>query len=205
MYFYIKLLWSANSIILACLAQPFLSSPLTRTLQTSKHVLASLPVPRVVAAEVMRASIGTDVCNYRRSVLTSTDLHTPPAPFSSGCSLPADSLTEIYSPRSETDVVFEFPVRPAGGAGFGMYSDEESLWRSDLDDQSHQTRALAFLSQLFEHQAGLSEGSKPRDAAVVGVVTHGEMIRAVYEAMGEGAYDALNTQVVPLMLEQLPR
>ena len=38
---------------------------------------------------------------------------------------------------------------------------------------------------------------------VVGVVTHGEMIRAVYEALGQGAYSPLNTQVVPIMIDQL--
>jgi len=180
----------------------FLSSPLTRTLQTSKRALASLPVPRVVATEVLRASIGTDVCNYRRSILTKTDLHNPPAPFSSGCTLPDDSLAEIYSTNSDSNLTFEFPIRPPGGTGWGMYSDEESLWRSDVEDQSHQSRALAFLTQLFEHQADLSADSRSKNAGVVGVVTHGEMIRAVYEAVGEVAYDALNTQVVPLMLER---
>jgi hypothetical protein len=37
---------------------------------------------------------------------------------------------------------------------------------------------------------------------VVGVVTHGEMVRALYEALGQGSYDARNTQVVPLMIER---
>jgi hypothetical protein len=147
----------------------------------------------------MRASIGTDVCNYRRSVLSPTSLHSPAAPYSSGCALPSDSLTEIYCGNS-SDLVFEFPVRPPGGNGFGLFSDEESLWRSDIEDQSHQTRALAFLLQLFDEKA-MGSGVAEENTAVVGIVTHGEMIRAVYEAVGEVSYNALNTQVVPLMIE----
>ena len=202
--------------------QPFLASPLTRTLQTASHVLSpGLPVPRVVATEVMRASIGTDVCNYRRSVLSSTALHTPPPPFDSSCTLPLDSLTEIYhtaaSSSSSGDsppLLFEFPIRPPGGDGFGLYSDAESLWRADVAeaDQSQQTRAMAFIAQLFQYRefytqptaAGSGEEGEEGSALllpVVGVVTHGEMVSAVYEALGEDAYSPKNTQVVPVMIE----
>lgn len=188
----------------------------------------------------MRASIGTDVCNYRRSVLTSTALQSPPPPFASSCVLPQDSLTEIYhtasndnntttSSSSKTDdsppLLFEFPIRPPGGEGFGLYSDAESLWRADVaeGDESQQTRALAFIAQLFQHRdfytqtqpmatgGGASDGDGDSRGAgeeaglppVVGVVTHGEIIGAVYEALGQGGYNAKNTQVVPIMIEMM--
>jgi hypothetical protein len=163
--------------------------------------LESLPVSRIVATEIMRASIGTNVCNYRRSVRTSTWLNDPPAPFSSTCKLPDDNLEDIYRDES---IKFEFPIRPIGGTGFGLFSDAESLWRSDVKDSTHESRALAFLSQLFDYKDFYTTTSNADvSLPVIGVVTHGEMVRAVYSSIGEVPYEPRNTQVVPIMVDMI--
>jgi phosphohistidine phosphatase SixA len=179
--------------------KPFICSPLTRTLQTAMHVLDTLPVPGVIASELIRASIGHDVCNYRRNVATPTDCNQLPAPWNTGCGIPSDSLREIYSSSS---LNFTFPIRPVGGAGFGLIADNDILWRSDATDDTHEIRARAFLEQVYEYRSEFmlaGDSSLP----VVGVVTHGETISAVYEATGAAPYSPRNTQVVPLLVEYL--
>ena len=94
---------------------------------------------------------------------------------------------------------FEFPIRPAGGSGFGILSDVDLLWRSDVEDDTHEARAAAFLTQLFEYKDFYSNGGSLMP--VVGLVTHGEMVDAIYKASGEVGYSPRNTQVVPLMLQ----
>lgn len=162
----------------------------------------------MVATEIVRASIGQDVCNFRRSVLTPTSLNDLPLPFSTSCDLPEDSLTEIYINRAAPDdLKFEFPIRPPGGSGFGLFSDSDMLWRSDVEDDTHVTRATAFLAQLFENRdfyCGNEEDTRRYNSSalpIIGLVTHGETIDAVYKASGEAGYSPRNTQVVPLMIE----
>jgi broad specificity phosphatase PhoE len=173
----------------------FVASPLSRTMQTADRVLADFALSSPVAvSELLRASIGTDVCNARRAVLTPTSSagNTLPAPWDTGCDVPADSLSQLYAPGASA-VNFSFVIRPAGGVGFGLVSDNDILWRNDIVDESHQTRARAFINQLFEYS----------DNSIVLAVTHGEMINAVYEALGENPYSPLNTEVVPILLEQI--
>jgi broad specificity phosphatase PhoE len=170
----------------------FITSPLSRTLQTVQAAFNSLPLPNdqsFVASELIRATIGRDVCNVRKSVTTPTSSIILPYPWQSGCKLPSDSLTEVYA---NSAVKMSFPIRPAGGSGFGLISDYDQLWRADVaDDVVIQTRAAAFLSQLFEYTS---------PSSVTAVVTHGEMVRAIYEVAGEVSYNAVNTEVVPLLL-----
>jgi hypothetical protein len=138
---------------------------------------------------------GTDVCNFRRSVFTATSSSVFPDPFRSNCAVPDDYLAQIYQNSS---VPFIFKVRPPGGSGFGILSDAEMLWRSDSVDDTHEARSAVFLSQVFDYIPPRSENS----GGVVGVITHGEMIDAIYKAAGisEG-YGPMNTEVVPLLLE----
>ncbi len=83
-------------------------------------------------------------------------------------------------------------MRPPGGDGFGLISDNDQIWRNDFVDDTHILRSIAFLSEVFEYLKGSS---------VVGIVTHGEIINAMYEAVGESSYQPLNTQVVPMLIE----
>lgn len=181
--------------------QLIITSPLSRTLQTSNNSLYSLPISEIITSELIRASIGTDVCNFRHSVYTSTSEHTLPSPWNTGCKLPNESLLDIYTcseknPESNAckypTLPFQFPIRPSGGQGVGLISDSDQLWRSDSVDSSHIERSLVFLNQLYEFYP---------DNQVIGIVTHGEMIQAIYESLGQYPYSAKNTQVVPLMIE----
>lgn len=181
--------------------QLFITSPLSRTLQTSNHSLLSLPISGIIASEMIRASVGTDVCNARHSVYSSTSEHSLPSPWNTGCKLPSESLLDIYScssSNSQSDACqfptlpFQFPIRPPGGDGVGLISDSDQLWRSDSVDSTHKERSLTFLNQLFEYFP---------DNSVIGVVTHGEMVEAVYESLGQFPYGPRNTQVVPIMIE----
>ncbi len=181
-------------------------------------------------SELVRASIGRDVCNYRRSVFSSTSSSADYAlaPYLTTCTLPSDSLSQLYS--NSKHVKFDLSIRPAGSSGsrFGLISDNDSLWRSDYYDEGElETRARAFLHQIMSVQDDIEDkinnnnnnnnnnNSKNNDkksssssdsdsfSGVVLLVTHGEMIRAVYEALGQGSYSANNTQVVPIMLESI--
>lgn len=180
--------------------QIFFTSPLSRTMQTSNSSLYSLPIADIIASEILRASIGTDVCNSRHSVYTSTSEHSLPPPFNTGCNLPDESLLDIYTCTTNLKsnackyptLPFKFPIRPPGGNGIGLISDSDQLWRYDSVDDSHILRSLTFLKQLYEYYP---------DNQVIGVVTHGEMIQAIYESLGEFPYPAKNTQVVPLLIE----
>lgn len=171
----------------------FVTSPLSRTMQTTEGAFSQLPLPSgqsFQVHELIRASVGVDVCNFRHSVKTPTSSDVLPAPWQTGCQLPSDSLESLFG--SSPKVKFAFSVRPAGGTGFGLVSDNDQLWRSDVADSAViNTRASAFLSQVFAYTPASS---------VTAVVTHGEMISAIYEAAGEIPYSAKNTQVVPLML-----
>ena len=173
----------------------YITSPLTRTLQTTQGVFDQLPLSKstggaFIAHELIRATLGVDVCNFRHNVNTSTASTVLPYPWQTGCALPTDSLQAIYASSA---VAFSFPIRPAGGTGFGMVSDYDQLWRADVaDEKVINTRASAFLAQVYEYTA---------PSSVTAVVTHGEMISAIYQAAGEAAYDAKNTEVVPLLLK----
>ena len=171
----------------------FVTSPLSRTMQTTETVFASLPLPygkSFIASELIRATIGRDVCNVRKSVQTPTSATNLPYPWKSGCKLPDDSLEEAFANSS---VRFSFPVRPVGGNGFGLISDSDQLWRADVaDDVIIQTRATAFFAQLYESTA---------PSSVIAIVTHGEMVSALYEAAGEAPYSPKNTEVVPLLVK----
>ena len=77
------------------------------------------------------------------------------------------------------------------------------LWRADVEDDTHVARATAFLAQVFEYKGFYSdESSDFGSLPVVGLVTHGETIDAVYKAAGESGYSPRNTQVVPLMIQR---
>jgi broad specificity phosphatase PhoE len=173
----------------------FLSSPLSRTMQTSEGVFASLPLSTqsnqsIVVHELIRATIGRDVCNFRHSVRTPTSATALPFPFATGCQLPDTSLQQLYG---ASPVHFSFPIRPAGGEGFGVVSDADQLWRADVaDDEVLESRATAFLGQL--------PALTPPSSSVA-VVTHGEMVSAIYRAAGENSYGPKNTEVVPLLIE----
>jgi broad specificity phosphatase PhoE len=176
----------------------FVVSPLTRTLQTTEFVFDSLPLTAssehsFIADEIIRAAIGRDVCNYRRNVKSPTSLNKDAQyPFQTGCKLPDESLDDIYG---NSVVNFTFPIRPPGGTGFGLFSDSDLLWRSDIyDEEILENRALAFLSQVKEYTMSSS---------VVAVVTHGEIVEAIYKACGEIAYKPKNTEVVPLLIKFL--
>jgi hypothetical protein len=182
--------------------KPFFVSPLSRTLETANIALKDLPIPEITVSEMIRASIGTDVCNYRRSVQSLTSTTELPAPWYTGCKLPEESLMDIYGPSSDTtNVNFKFTIRPAGGEGIGLISDGEQLWRNDVVDDTHIIRAKTFMSQLFDYRKSMDKSSN--SLPIVGIVTHGEMIKAFYEAAGELSYGALNTEVVPLIIEKL--
>jgi broad specificity phosphatase PhoE len=185
--------------------QLFVTSPLTRTLQTANSSLASLPLGAIVASELLRASLGTDVCNFRHSVNTLTSDDPLPYPWTTSCQLPHESLTSLYS-CDESDeqamasspaclyplLPFQFPIRPPNGYGLGLISDSDELWRADMEDSSHIVRSLTFLRELFEYHP---------EEKIVGIVTHSEMISALYESLGEVPYSAKNTQIVPIMIE----
>eukprot|EP01034_Spumella_vulgaris_P035396 gene35396-43643_t len=160
--------------------------------------------------EIMRASIGTDVCNYRHSVLTPTNKSPLSAPWASGCKqLPTESLTDLYfTSEIKAKVKFSFPIRPPGGLGFGLFSDEDSVWRSDSVDDTHVSRSQAFISALFDRNMIPQESTagpySSTDGRVVGLVTHGEMVSAVYEALGVvDGYSPKNAQVVPILIEEI--
>lgn len=181
--------------------QIFITSPLSRTLQTSNHTLYSLPISRIITSEIIRASIGKDVCNFRHSVSTSTAENPLPPPWNTGCKLPKESLLDLYTctnsnPESDAckypTLPFKFPIRPPGGDGIGLTSDYDQLWRSDTEDSTHIERSLTFLSQLYEYFP---------DNKVIGIITHGEMIQSIYESLGEVPYGPKNTQIVPIMIE----
>jgi broad specificity phosphatase PhoE len=87
---------------------------------------------------------------------------------------------------------FQFPIRPPNGYGLGLISDSDELWRADMEDSSHIVRSLTFLRELFEYHP---------EEKIVGIVTHSEMISALYESLGEVPYSAKNTQIVPIMIE----
>lgn len=180
----------------------YFTSPLSRTLQTANYSLYSLPMKNITASELLRASIGTDVCNFRHSVYTSTSEHQLPPPWNTGCELPSESLTSLYTcgDRSEPTTAclypllpFQFPVRPSNGDGIGLISDSDQLWRSDMKDSSQIIRSLAFLHELYDYYP---------EESVIGIITHGEMISAIYESLNEIPYSAKNTQIVPLMIER---
>lgn len=182
----------------------FFVSPLTRTMQTTERVLGggllSPASTLVTASEMLRASIGTDVCNYRRSVRTPTSYDSLPAPWNSGCGddggIPRDSLSSVYG---SSKINFNFPIRPAGGSGIGLISDGDQLWRSDVEDSSQITRARVFVNQLFDVEEDGYGGGR----GVIFATTHGEMIDAMYQALGDNSYSALNTEVVPVVIEQV--
>jgi len=170
----------------------YVTSPLSRTMQTTEYAFDSLPLASdgsFIANELLRATIGRDVCNFRHSVKTPTSATILPYPWQTGCSIPNSSLIDIYASSA---VKFTFPIRPAGGNGFGLISDEDVLWRADTaDDKIIVTRAKAFLAQVYENTAASS---------VIAVVTHGEMVSAIYQAAGESPCSVQNTEVVPLMV-----
>lgn len=133
---------------------------------------------------------------------TLTSFNDLPYPFSTSCKLPDDSLVDIYVKNSvQTGLQFEFPIRPAGGSGFGILSDADMLWRSDVEDDTHEARAAAFLTQLFEYKDFYTYTDGVFSLPVVGLVSHGETVDAIYKASGESGYSPRNTQVVPLMLQ----
>jgi broad specificity phosphatase PhoE len=177
----------------------FLASPLTRTMQTTQGVFANLPLSNhsnnqsFIVHELIRATIGRDVCNFRHSVKSSTSANPLPSPWRTGCEqIPSQSLEDIYL-HSPSPVKFSFPIRPAGGEGFGLVSDYDELWRADVADEFIiETRATSFLGQVSQNTPASS---------VIAVVTHGEMVKAIYQAAGEIAYDPKNTEVVPLLIE----
>ena len=179
----------------------YFTSPLSRTLQTANYSLFSLPMKNMTASELLRASIGTDVCNFRHSVYTSTSDHPLPAPWNTGCELPSESLTSLYTCDDLKPTTaclhpllpFQFPVRPSNGYGIGLISDSDQLWRSDMTDSSHTIRSLTFLNELYDYYP---------EEKVIGIVTHSEMISAIYESLNEIPYSSKNTQVVPLMIER---
>jgi hypothetical protein len=139
---------------------------------------------------------GTDVCNFRRSVHVATSQFPLPSPFVTGCDLPDDTLSELYGNAS---VPVEFVIRPPGGSGFGLISDTDTLWRSDSVDESHVTRAKAYVQQILEF---IPPWNGLGNSGVTGLVTHGETIDAIYKAVGVNAgYNPGNTQVVPLVIE----
>lgn len=174
----------------------FITSPLSRTMQTTEAVFAGLPLSATSGNafqvhELIRATLGRDVCNSRHSVNTPTKENPLSSPWETGCDVPTASLQELYG-GVESRVKFNFNIRPAGGAGFGLISDYDQLWRSDVPDEEVQvTRATAFLAQVYENTP---------DSSVVAVVTHGEIIQAIYTAAGEIDYGAKNTEVVPLLV-----
>lgn len=186
------------------LHQQYFTSPLSRTLQTANYSLHAIPMKNITASELLRASIGTDVCNFRHSVYTSTSDYSLSSPWNTGCQLPSESLLSIYTcqesyyPSSSSSAClypilpFQFPIRPSNGYGIGLISDSDQLWRSDIVDSSHIVRSMTFLQELYEHYP---------DEQVIGIVTHGEMISAIYESLNEVPYSAKNTQVVPIMIE----
>jgi hypothetical protein len=139
--------------------------------------------------------LGTDVCNFRHSIFTATSSNPLPEPFRTNCVLPDKSLSDIFG---KSKLPFNFNIRPAGGIGFGILSDADMLWRSDCIDDTHVTRAKAFLTQVFENVP-------PRNGengGIIGVITHGEMVDAIYKAAGIGnGYSPFNTEVVPLLVE----
>ena len=177
----------------------FLTSPLTRTLQTSQIVFSNLPIVSsdservgIVAHELLRAGIGQAVCNFRLNAHTPTESNILPKPWRTGCNETSRSYLEKIYNSEASPVKFRFPVRPPGGKGFGLVADSDALWRSDItEDDVILTRARAFLAQVFENT---NEGS------VTVAVTHGEIIGAVFNVTGQVGYNATNTEVVPLLL-----
>lgn len=184
------------------LDQQYFTSPLSRTLQTANYSLTGVPMQNITASELLRASVGTDVCNFRHSVYTSTSEHSLSSPWNTGCQLPSESLLSLYTCQEDSQststackypiLPFQFPIRPSSGHGIGLISDSDQLWRSDIVDSSHIVRSLAFLQELREYYPA---------EQVIGVITHGEMISAIYESLHEVPYSAKNTQIVPIMIE----
>jgi broad specificity phosphatase PhoE len=179
----------------------YFTSPLSRTLQTANYSLYSLPMKNITASELLRASIGTDVCNFRHSVYTPTSEHQLPSPWRTGCELPSESLTSLYTCEDFEPTTaclnpllpFQFPVRPSSGSGIGLISDSDQLWRSDMTDSSQIIRSITFLNELYDYYP---------EERVIGIVTHSEMISAIYQSLNEIPYSSKNTQIVPLMIER---
>jgi broad specificity phosphatase PhoE len=168
----------------------YYTSPVMRAIKTRDIVFGGLTKSTIQVSDMMRASIGTDACNYRHSVHTPTSLGELPAPWNTGCVLPDTSLTTIFN---NSQVNFDFTIRPQGGPGFGLLSDSDTLWRSDVVDDTHVLRARVFLAQIFE-----------QPNPIVCVITHGEMMDALYKAAGLAAgYEPVNTEVVPMVVESL--
>jgi broad specificity phosphatase PhoE len=180
---------------------PFVVSPLARTMQTATLVLQKLPIQQPVQVnEIIRATIGIDVCNYRHPVSAASGSAVLPSPWSTNCNVtfPSNSsLSSMFNTSHTGSVEFALHVRPAGGSGFGLISDGDTLWRNDMSEsaQQQQARAVAFLAQLY--------GVLPNNAQVLGVVTHGEIIDALSVAVSGMGYSAANTEVVPMMIDLL--
>jgi len=183
----------------------YFTSPNMRTLETSLDVFANISFMRggnnkvpvsisVVASELLRSGIGKDVCNFRRTVSDPLHVLPMPAPFITHCNTTGiPGLQQMFGGGGKWGVSFSFPVRPPGGNGFGLISDGDILWRSDIDETDEQgiVRSVAFLSQLFALES----------SSVVVVVTHGEMIDFFSLATGGKGYSAANTEVVPMMIK----
>lgn len=172
----------------------YYSSPLMRTMQTADFVFSDLKTSDTpfIVTDMMRAVIGQDVCNYRHSVHSPTSESQLPGPWNSTCDLPKESLTDLFA---SSKVKFEFNVRPQGGEGIGLVGDHDTLWRRDVFDDTRVLRARILLAQLFEHSTN----------PVICIVTHGEMIDAMYQAGGvtAGYPKPPNIEVVPMVVEIL--
>ena len=176
----------------------FIASPLARTLETAAIVLRDLAIQQPVqVSELLRATIGHDVCNYRHPVsVNASSVPSLPSPWATGCSQQSFNNTSLQSLYGNlSNPAFTFNVRPPGGrsGGFGLVSDADTLWRTDIDETSEQqvTRSIAFLAQLFSIV----------ESSVVGIVTHGEIIDAFSYAVGGDGYPAANTEVVPMLVD----
>ncbi len=205
----------------------FFVSPCSRTLLTAQagfsgKLVASGGVPHFRSSELLRANIGRDVCNYRRTV---RGIGASPAaagpPFATLCnsSLTDPGLDVLFGNAS--GISFSFNVRPSGAAvpgsvdAFGLVGDADSLWRSDTaeTESGNAARAAAFLRALFSPgmvTQRMRTVSHPDDnvraqvsESVAVVVTHGEIVDAVWMlTTGETArYGAANTELVPMVVE----
>eukprot|EP00658_Telonema_sp_P-2_P039484 TRINITY_DN28246_c0_g1_i7.p1 TRINITY_DN28246_c0_g1~~TRINITY_DN28246_c0_g1_i7.p1 ORF type:complete len:390 (-),score=40.73 TRINITY_DN28246_c0_g1_i7:333-1502(-) len=163
-------------------------SPLMRTLQTAAAAFDR--AQPAVASSLLRASLGRHVCNAQHPVHSSAE-HFPP-PWNTMCPQARNpqSLRSLWD-----EELVDLPVRPAGGASPGLVSTQDILWRSDYEEEDAVTsaRVTAFLVQLF--------ASVPQDVVVV--VTHGEIVTALGEVVGEPELSAANAQVVPVVVKYL--
>lgn len=171
-----------------------ITSPLMRTMQTSQNIFKNFKSKSditVTPEELIRASLGKDVCNARKSVHGKILKNEPP--FETNCKRDEISLMELFEDFKELN----FKIKPIGsntGLG-GLISDHDELWRSDLNepDELLSLRAKAFIIKLK---------SLEQNAFVV--VTHGEMIDIIYKIFGEedknSGYSAKNSEVVPILI-----